>query len=73
MSDDYMVTRCICDDITFAEIKKISAQRGYVNVHQLADAQICANNCKMCIPYIHRMLKTGKTAFKEIEERSNAY
>lgn len=73
MRDDYMVTRCICDDITFAELKEICAKRGYSTVNQLANAQICANNCKMCAPYIHRMLKTGKTAFKEIEERSSLY
>lgn len=69
MSDDYMVTRCVCDDITFKEIKKISLEMGAKNVNQLSEANICATNCKLCVPYIHRMLKTGETAFKEIEER----
>jgi len=69
MSDDYMVTRCVCDDITFKEIKKLAMERGYTKVSQLSNEQICATNCKLCVPYVHRMLKTGETAFKEIEER----
>lgn len=73
MSDGYMVTRCICDDISFKELKQLSYEKGYKNVHQLIEGKICATNCKLCVPYIHKMLKTGQIAFEEIEDRSGVY
>lgn len=68
-----MVTRCVCDDISFKDLKQLCHEEGFKNVHQLSEANICATNCKLCVPYIHKMLKTGKTAFEEIEERSGMY
>lgn len=46
-----MITKCICYNITFEEILKLSSIEN-----------IC-NKCKMCNPYIKESIKTGMTKF----------
>jgi len=57
------VDRCICHDITFAEVKAIAQERGLNSVEEIEANRIACSNCKLCVPYIKRMLKTGETVF----------
>ena len=57
------VTRCICCDISFAEIKKVAEQQEITSVKELKEKDICSNNCLMCEPYVELVLETGATEF----------
>ncbi len=58
------VDRCICHQISFSEIKRISEERGLQSVEELRVEKVCSTNCKLCEPYIRKMLETGETSFK---------
>jgi len=58
-----MVDRCICLKISFADIKKIAEKKGYSSATELQTDGICCTDCKLCIPYVAEMLRTGKTEF----------
>lgn len=32
-------------------------------IKDLQSAEVCSTNCKLCIPYVEKMLKTGETSF----------
>lgn len=54
------VSRCICHDISFAELKKL-AEAGARDLEALSRQTGCGTGCGMCIPYIRVMLATGDT------------
>lgn len=58
------VDRCVCHEISFSEIKKISEEQDLHSIEELRDERICSTNCKMCEPYIREMLQTGETTFQ---------
>lgn len=59
-----MVNRCICSNITFREIKKIAEQNDYRSVSELREAGVCALHCKLCEPYVEKVLETGEVEFE---------
>lgn len=61
-----IVDRCICHQITFEEIKKIAKSKGLSTIEQLQREKISSTNCRLCKPYIERMLETGETSFNLI-------
>ena len=60
----YRVTKCVCKNITFKEIKVYAENHDMYSVEELRDAGICSSKCRMCDPYIRMMLKTGEIDFK---------
>lgn len=54
------VTRCICHDVSFAELKRLSDKEG-LGLGELRDRTGCCTGCTMCEPYVRRMLRTGET------------
>lgn len=58
-----MVDRCICSDILFSDVKSIGEERGYTEIKEFQDAEICAVHCELCRPYLEKMLETGQTRF----------
>lgn len=54
------VTRCVCHDVTFAELKELSAIIG-PDLDALAARTGCGTGCGTCVPYIQLMLRTGRT------------
>lgn len=62
------VNRCICHQISFSDIKTIADARGLTTVHELKAEKICSTNCRLCEPYIRKLLQTGKTSFQPILE-----
>lgn len=59
-----MVTRCVCSDILFSEMKVTADKYGLRNVNELKEYVNFGENCQFCVPYIELMLKTGKTEFE---------
>lgn len=58
------VDRCICHNILFREIKRIADERGITTLEELQVEKISSTSCKLCLPYVREMLKTGQTSFK---------
>ena len=56
------VTRCVCHDVTFAELKAVASEAG-ADLDTLAARTGCGTGCGTCVPYIQLMLKTGRTEF----------
>lgn len=60
------ITRCVCFDKTFAELKAIAQREGATTIDQLQARIDFGFNCKLCHPYVRRMLRTGETEFHEL-------
>jgi len=56
------VSRCVCLNVTFEEIKRIAVTEGggLVAAHR---ATGCGGRCGLCVPYMLLMLKPGETSF----------
>ena len=69
-----MVNRCICSNISFAEVKTIAEDQNLQSVEELRLNEICCRHCQLCKPYIEEMLETGETSFdpNAILKRSSA-
>jgi hypothetical protein len=61
-----MVDRCVCFDIKFSEMKEIAEKNNVKTITVLKKFITFGENCKLCIPYVELMLKTGKTEFEPI-------
>lgn len=57
------VNRCICHQVSFIEIKKIAEAKNLKTLEEIQAAKISCTQCKLCIPYVKMMLKTGKVSF----------
>lgn len=60
------IDRCYCFGKTFAELKKVADATGAATVAELQTHVEFGHNCKLCHPYVRRMLRTGRTVFHEI-------
>ena len=61
-----MVDRCICYDKTFAEMKLVIDEHGLNSFDELKNHITFAENCRLCVPYVELVIKTGKTKFEVI-------
>ena len=61
-----MVTRCVCFNVRFAELKKIASKHNARTIDELRQHVRFGENCGRCLPYIQLMLETGKTVFEVI-------
>lgn len=57
-----MVNRCICHDVTFAELRALAARIGG-GFEEVSGRTGCGTGCGLCVPYIRLMLRTGQTVF----------
>jgi len=57
------VTKCICYDRTFEEVKEYARENGISSVDELQDLDYCSNSCGLCAPYVEVTLETGQTVF----------
>lgn len=60
----FAVTKCVCFDITFEEMKSIMKKNNIKTLEELKEIKALSGNCKLCLPYIIEMIKTGKTEFE---------
>ncbi|MBS1553196.1 MAG: (2Fe-2S)-binding protein [Bacteroidetes bacterium] len=58
------VRKCICSNVTFEEMKAIAEHNNVASIEELCSFVNVASNCKLCTPYILKMLETGKTRFE---------
>ncbi len=58
------IDRCICHNISFKEIKRIVDDKSLESLQELQAENISSKKCKLCLPYVEALLKTGKTTFK---------
>ncbi len=56
------VDRCVCFDVSLGELKAYADQTG-CGLDGLTARFGCGRGCAMCVPYIQRMLETGRTSF----------
>lgn len=59
------VSRCVCYDISFEELKE-QAKENNLSFDELQKATGCSTGCGMCEPYVRLMLKTGQTSFQPL-------
>lgn len=60
------IDRCYCFRETFADLKKVAEETGVASVRALQDEVVFGQRCRLCHPYVRRMLRTGETCFGEI-------
>ena len=65
MSYDKPVSACICGEISFAELKEAG-----VTTLEGAEQFGCGITCRLCVPYLLRMIETGETEFAVLESGS---
>lgn len=60
------IDRCYCFQQRFADLKAVARAEGVRTVEALQEHVTFGENCKLCHPYVRRMLRTGETAFDRI-------
>ena len=64
------IDRCVCFQRTFAELRAVAEATGARTVEALQQHAAFGQRCKLCHPYVRRMLRTGETVFHEtIDEK----
>lgn len=63
------IDRCVCYQKTFDALKQVAKETESTSVHMLQEHTDFGKNCRLCIPYVRQMLKTGETVFFEIMDR----
>ena len=61
-----MVTKCICFDIPFELMKKTADAHRCKTIEDIRRHLPFGEKCKLCRPYVEKMLETGKTEFEVI-------
>ncbi|MEX2388317.1 MAG: (2Fe-2S)-binding protein [Phycisphaeraceae bacterium] len=56
------VTRCICANRSFVQLQQLARQHA-LRLDQLADRTGATRGCGLCMPYVQRMLETGRCSF----------
>jgi len=57
------VTRCVCHQRTFAELKALTKANGWTSVGEISLETSCGLGCGSCRPYLAAMLDSGATSF----------
>jgi bacterioferritin-associated ferredoxin len=57
------INRCICHKITFEELLRIAEEKGLNTVEELQAENLGSTQCKLCEPYLKKMLETGQVSF----------
>lgn len=57
------VTKCICHNRSFGEIKKYATEQDISSVEELINRDYCSCGCGLCTPYVEMVLETGETEF----------
>ncbi len=65
------IDRCYCFQETFAALKAVADATGARSVEALQARVTFGARCKLCHPYVRRMLRTGATVFHEIIEEAD--
>jgi len=63
-----MITRCVCFNKKFTELKKIAEKNNVECLEELQKYARFGLNCKRCHAYVERMLETKETIFEVYAE-----
>lgn len=61
------VTHCLCHQRAFEEIKQYAQTYDISTLRELQEHEYCSCGCGLCIPYVKKMLDTGRTCFAPFE------
>ncbi|MEX2217429.1 MAG: hypothetical protein WD749_01610 [Phycisphaerales bacterium] len=64
---DTPVDRCVCVNVTFAELIRLRRERG-ADLAELQRLTRCATTCTMCLPYVKAALATGRERLPILSE-----
>jgi bacterioferritin-associated ferredoxin len=65
---DGQVDRCVCMNVTFAQMKAHIERSGERELDDLRKRFGCGRGCALCVPYLRAMLATGRTSFAVNDE-----
>ena len=60
------IDRCYCFQHSFAALRDVAEATGARSVEALQGHAAFGERCRLCHPYVRRMLRTGQTVFSEI-------
>lgn len=60
------VERCVCFRRTFTELLAVARATGAATLEELQEETEFGLSCRLCNPYVRRMLVTGETVFHEL-------
>ena len=60
------IDRCVCFNVTFADLARMAEATGAASVEALQQHRTFGQKCRLCHPYVRRMLRTGETAFHHV-------
>ncbi len=60
------IDRCYCFGQTFAELRRVAEATGAGSVEALQAHALFGQRCKLCHPYVRRMLRTGEAVFHAV-------
>lgn len=60
------IDRCLCFGRTFAELADVAAVTDAATVAELQEHALFGRKCRLCHPYVRRMLRTGQTVFSSV-------
>ena len=60
------IDRCVCFNVTFADLARVAEATGAASVEALQQHRAFGQKCRLCHPYVRRMLRTGQTAFPHV-------
>lgn len=66
MSNGIHIDRCYCFQVTFEELRAVAARSQAASIEALQAHVEFGFRCKLCHPYVRRMLATGEIVFHEI-------
>lgn len=64
-----LIDRCVCFNVKFADVKKIMDDKRFNTLEEVQTVIDVSKNCKLCRPYLEKMLQTGETEFNYIIEK----
>jgi bacterioferritin-associated ferredoxin len=65
------IDRCYCFQKTFADLKVVAEKTGAATIEDLQRHAVFGRQCRLCHPYVRRMLRTGETVFGEIVQEAD--
>ena len=63
-----MVNRCVCHDVSFADILAWSDQRTHCTLDDIREQFGCGKSCATCVPYIKQVLETRECSIPLVLE-----
>lgn len=66
------IDRCTCFEQPFAALKAVAEATGATTLPDLQRHVTFGQQCRLCHPYVRRMLRTGEVVFSEIITEATA-